>query len=205
MAADAFIGEMMPFTGNFAVRQFAECGGQLISISQYSATYAILGTFYGGDGRSTFAMPDLRGRSPVSKGQAPGLSYYPIGSKGGSESVQLTTAQLPAHSHTATATVGVSSAATATLSVASNNANSPVPTAAAYLGRPQDSSFFVPSAFEAEQLVEIQGPEVQVQSVVDNATVTVNNTGLGQEVSLLSPFTTVNWQMCLNGLFPSRA
>ncbi|QPB82200.1 phage tail protein [Pseudoalteromonas rubra] len=205
MAADAFIGEMMPFTGIFAVRQFAECGGQLISISQYSAAYAILGTYYGGDGRSTFAMPDLRGRSPVSYGQGPGLSHYPVGSKGGSETVKLTTAHLPAHSHTATASVGISSTATSTLSVASNNANSPVPTAAAYLGKPQDSSFFVPSAFEAEQLVEIQGPEVQVQSVIDNATVTVDNTGLGQEVGLLSPFTTINWQMCLNGLFPSRA
>ncbi|MCF2907382.1 tail fiber protein [Pseudoalteromonas sp. DL2-H2.2] len=205
MAADAFIGEMMPFTGNFAVRQFAECGGQLISISQFSAAYAILGTFYGGDGRSTFSMPDLRGRSPVSHGQAPGLSYYPLGSKGGNETVQLTTAQLPEHSHSAVASVQVSSAATATLSVASNNANSPVPTAAAYLGKPQDSSYFLPSPFEAEQLVEIQGPDVQVESVVDNATVTVGNTGLGQEVSLLSPFTTINWQMCLNGLFPSRA
>ncbi|WP_052712977.1 phage tail protein [Pseudoalteromonas rubra] len=204
MAASAFIGEMMPFTSNFAVRQFAECTGLIMSISQHSATFAIMGTIYGGDGRSTFALPDLRGRSPISYGQGKGLSVYRLGSWGGSETVQLTTAHLPAHSHTASATVNVSSTAEATLSVATNDAIDFRPSTGAFLGTPEDPCFFEPNAFDPEQLVEIKGPDIQVQTVSESASVTLDEAGLGEEVEILSPFTTVNWQVCINGLWPSR-
>jgi microcystin-dependent protein len=99
MSMDGFIGEIRMFGGNFAPRFWAFCDGQLISVAENSALFSILGTTYGGDGRTTFALPDLRGRVPVGPGQGPGLSHYQIGSRGGSESASLTVDQLPPHTH----------------------------------------------------------------------------------------------------------
>jgi microcystin-dependent protein len=96
-----FLGEIRIFGGTFAPRGFAFCQGQIMSIAQNSALFALLGTTYGGDGVTTFALPDLRGRVPVHQGQGPGLSYYFLGQSGGSESVTLTTNQMPVHGHAA--------------------------------------------------------------------------------------------------------
>ena len=97
--SDPLIGEIRMFAGNFAPRGWAFCNGQLMSISQNTALFSLLGTTYGGDGRVTFALPDLRGRVPLHAGQGAGLSDYPLGSRGGSEQVALTAEQLPAHRH----------------------------------------------------------------------------------------------------------
>lgn len=85
-AQDPFIGEIKMFAGNFAPRGWAFCEGQLLPISQYTALFSLLGTTYGGDGRTTFALPDLRGRTPIHHGNGPGLSTIRIGQKGGFES-----------------------------------------------------------------------------------------------------------------------
>ncbi|MFT4626805.1 MAG: microcystin-dependent protein [Myxococcota bacterium] len=95
-----FLGQIMMFGGNFAPRGWAMCDGQLLAISQYSALFSILGTTYGGDGVSTFGLPDLRSRSPMHAGTGPGLGHKTLGAKGGHETVTLTTNQLPAHNHT---------------------------------------------------------------------------------------------------------
>jgi len=95
-----FIAEIIMFGGNFAPRGWALCDGQLLPISQYSALFSILGTTYGGDGRTTFALPDLRGRVPIHPGHGPGLSDYRLGQKSGAETVTLTVAQMPSHNHT---------------------------------------------------------------------------------------------------------
>ena len=89
------------FGGNFAPAGWALCNGQLLSIAQNSVLFDLLGTTYGGDGQTTFAVPDLQGRFPVCQGQAPGLGNYLIGQKGGQEAVNLVTNQLPVHSHPA--------------------------------------------------------------------------------------------------------
>lgn len=94
-----FIGQLMLFGGNFAPRGWAKCEGQLLPIAQYSALFSILGTTYGGDGVTTFALPDLRGRVSVGSGHGPGLSAHALGAKGGAEEVTLTVAQMPSHSH----------------------------------------------------------------------------------------------------------
>ena len=94
---DPFIGLIVMFGGNFAPRGWALCDGQLLSISSNSALFSILGTTYGGDGRTTFGLPDLRGRVPMHPGTGPGLSPRTLGQKSGTETVQLTTAQLPPH------------------------------------------------------------------------------------------------------------
>jgi len=97
--SEPFIGEIILFAGNFAPRGWALCQGQLLSIAQNTALFSILGTTYGGDGVTTFALPDLRGRVPVGQGQGPGLSNYVLGEQSGSENVTLIITEIPAHNH----------------------------------------------------------------------------------------------------------
>ena len=94
-----YIGQIMMFGGNYAPRGWALCDGQLLSISQWTALFSILGTTYGGDGRTTFGLPDLRGRVPVHPGQGPGLTPRSLGQKAGEESVTLHINQIPSHRH----------------------------------------------------------------------------------------------------------
>ena len=101
---DPFIGEIIMFAGNFAPRGWAFCDGQLLAISTNPALFSILGTTYGGDGRTTFGLPDLRGRVSVHPGQGPGLSSRRLGEKAGGETVTLSVAQLPPHNHPLNAT-----------------------------------------------------------------------------------------------------
>ena len=99
---DPFIGQIQPFGFNFAPRGWAKCDGQLLSIANNTALFSLLGTTYGGDGRTTFALPDLRGRAALHQGQGPGLANRPIGQKSGAETVTLNTQQMPSHNHVAT-------------------------------------------------------------------------------------------------------
>lgn len=96
---EPLLGSIILFGGNFAPRGWAFCDGQLLPIAQNSALFSILGTTYGGDGKTTFALPDLRGRVAMQPGQGPGLSSYQLGQKGGAESVTLTVNNMPSHSH----------------------------------------------------------------------------------------------------------
>lgn len=97
--SDPYVGEIRLFAGNFAPQGWAFCDGQLLAIASNDALFSLLGTTYGGDGRTTFALPDLRGRVPLHMGAGPGRSPRTLGAKGGQESVTLTAAQLPVHSH----------------------------------------------------------------------------------------------------------
>ncbi len=97
--SEPFVGEIRMFAGNFAPRGWAFCDGQLLAVSQNDALFSLLGTIYGGDGRTTFGLPDMRGRLPIHAGSGPGLSPRPLGAKAGSENETLTVNQLPSHSH----------------------------------------------------------------------------------------------------------
>lgn len=96
---EPFLGQIQAFGFNFAPRGWATCSGQLLAISQNTALFALLGTYYGGDGRTTFGLPDLRGRNMIGAGQGPGLSPVNIGEKSGYENVTLTLGNLPPHNH----------------------------------------------------------------------------------------------------------
>lgn len=108
---DVFLGTILSFGFNFAPRGWVACNGQLIAITQNTALFALLGTYYGGDGVTTFGVPDLRGRTPIHFGQGPGLSNFVMGQQAGTETVTLLTSNMPAHTHTlaitGTATVNV--------------------------------------------------------------------------------------------------
>ncbi len=97
--ADPFVAEIRIFPFNFAPEGWAFCNGQLMPISQNTALFSLLGTTYGGDGKSTFALPNLRGSAPMHPGQGPGLSLHDLGDVGGSETVTLLESELPAHTH----------------------------------------------------------------------------------------------------------
>jgi microcystin-dependent protein len=97
--ADPFVAEIRVFPFNFAPTGWAFCNGQILPISQNTALFSLLGTVYGGDGKSTFALPNLQGSVPIHPGQGPGLSLYDLGQIGGSEFVTLLQSEIPAHSH----------------------------------------------------------------------------------------------------------
>ncbi|MFQ5524658.1 MAG: phage tail protein [Thermoanaerobaculia bacterium] len=97
--SEPFVGEIRMFAGNFAPRGWAFCDGQLLAVSQNDALFSLLGTIYGGDGRTTYGLPDMRGSIPIHAGSGPGLSPRKLGAKGGAEKVTVTTNQLPSHSH----------------------------------------------------------------------------------------------------------
>ncbi|GAB3242645.1 phage tail protein [Nocardioides dilutus] len=97
--ADPFVAEIRIFPFNFAPKGWAWCDGQLLPLSQNTALFSLLGTTYGGDGKSNFALPDLQGRAPMHPGQGPGLSLHDLGETGGSETVTLLESEIPSHSH----------------------------------------------------------------------------------------------------------
>jgi microcystin-dependent protein len=98
--ADPFVAEIRIFPFNFAPRGWAWCDGQLLPLSQNTALFSLLGTTYGGNGQSNFALPDLQGRAPMQPGQGPGLSLHDLGEAGGSETVTLLESEIPSHTHT---------------------------------------------------------------------------------------------------------
>ena len=111
--SDPFVAEIKIFAGNFPPKGHAQCDGQLLPLSQNTALFSLLGTTYGGDGKLTFALPDLRGRSPMQQGQGPGLSDRVIGQSDGTERETLSLAQLPLHSHQLSASTAATAAAPA--------------------------------------------------------------------------------------------
>lgn len=133
--ADPYVGEIRIFAGNYAPNGWLFCQGQLLSIAVNTTLFQLIGTTYGGDGQSTFALPDLRGRLPIHQGQGPGLQTYILGQTGGAEQVTLTTQQIPTHTHPLVATNAVGSAASPQGGVlaasGSSNVYRPAPSAVA--------------------------------------------------------------------------
>ena len=174
MGPDEYIGEIFLFGGNFAPRSTALCQGQLLSIAQNTALFSILGTTYGGNGQTTFGLPDLRGRVPVGFGQGPGLSNYSLGQMAGSEAVTLTVNQMPAHAHA----VGASSAAGTTPDPAGN----------------------VP-AMPASSIPQYVAPGAANTAL---AATPAGLAGGNQPHSVLQPYLTLNFCIVLEGIFPPR-
>ena len=124
--SEPFVGEIRMFAGNFAPRGWAFCDGQLLAVSQNDALFSLLGTIYGGDGRTTFGLPDLRGRIPMHQGSGPGLSPRRLGAKAGEENVTLTVNNLTSHSHTFRASSSIANQTDPTGRTFGNTSSEPV-------------------------------------------------------------------------------
>jgi microcystin-dependent protein len=172
--SEPFLGEIRMFGGNFAPTGWALCNGTLLSISQNQALFSILGTTFGGNGTTTFGLPDLQGRVPIHFGQGPGLSPYVLGQVAGSESVTLNNTQLPSHNHI--------------LNANSSPANQQVPTSNALAAEPSGLT-----ALYSDQGVNTA---LNPQSV--------GNAGGNQPVPIVQPYLAVNFIIALVGIFPSR-
>ncbi|NMM40910.1 phage tail protein [Pseudoalteromonas arctica] len=204
MASDSFIGTMMPFGGTFAIRDWALCYGQLQAISENTALFSLLGDNYGGDSRTSFGLPDLRGRSPVGMGTMPGGMNYRLGWKEGREATSLSLDQLPTHTHGAAFSPSGSGSVSGVMHAATDGANTQVPSADTYLAANSSAGYYKQSGFApAPSLTPISGLVVDGGS--EGGTVTIDTAGSSRAVSIMSPFQVVNWQIALQGLYPSRS
>lgn len=175
-AQNNYLGEIKMFAGNFAPTGWAFCNGQLLQISQNTALFSILGTTYGGDGKTTFALPDLRGRFPMHFGTGTNLSARNLGDMGGQETVTLSVDQMPAHTH-----------------VVSMKADSTVATT----DRP-------PNALPARNASATPSYGTSANSTMATTTIVAASAGGGQPHPNMPPFECVNFIIALTGIFPSQ-
>ena len=183
--SDPFLAEIIMFGGNFNPRGWAFCNGQLLPISQNSALFSLLGTVYGGDGRTTFGLPEMRGRVPVHSGNGsagPGLTPRALGAKSGQETHILTVPEIPSHNHSAATTVHA------------DELPSDTPTAS------------------GNMLAEASAGNVYRSTVASTvslnaaaATTNIGNTGGNLAHNNMQPFIAVNFIIALAGVFPSRS
>ena len=172
--SEPFVAEIRIFAGNFAIRGWAFCNGQLLPVSQNTALFSLVGTTYGGDGTTTFGLPNLQGRAPMHPGRGPGLTSRRLGQQGGVENVTLTEAQMPNHGHA--------------LQANDNRAGS---------GGPVGNSF-------AEPRDGLRYQSDTVTNRVTMSDQALENAGGGQPHNNMQPFTTLNFIIALVGLYPSR-
>jgi microcystin-dependent protein len=186
--SEPFLGQIILFAGTFAPRGWALCDGQILPINSNQSLFSILGTQYGGDGRTSFALPGLRGRVPVGVGQGAGLSNRNIGQKGGVEGVALTEAQMPAHQHAEGASTLTAQLVAHTGSVA----DSSTPDPANVLSKLPQVNLYSSSD---SNLQAIDGPTISS---------TVAPVGGSQSHENRQPLLALNYIIALVGLFPSR-
>ena len=184
MSTEPFIGEVKMFGFYFAPRGYATCQGQLMSIAQNTALFSLLGTYYGGDGQTTFGLPDLQGRVPIGQGQGPGLPAYQMGEKAGATSATLTTAQMPAHVHPAQ---GI----TVNIPVSTGGADSSSPAGAYLADNGTDGYSSVSTSGASYGAVQLSG----------NTAIT----GSGFPFSIMNPYLVMNYSIATEGIFPSRS
>ncbi len=173
--SEPFVAEIRIFAGNFAPRGWAFCDGQLLPIAQNTALFSLIGTTYGGDGRTTTALPNMEGRAPLHPGRGPGLTARRLGEKTGVETVTLTEAQIPSHNHTFRA-----SGSRGTTNVPSTMASF--------------AQSFPTQTYETSQ-----------SNLVDLASTTLSTTGGSQAHANAQPYLVLNFIIALVGLYPSRS
>ena len=178
--SEPFIGQITMFGGNFAPRSWAFCDGQLLAISSHQALFSILGTTYGGDGRTTFGLPDLRGRVPMHPGNGPGLSPRRLGEKAGVEQVALNTNEIPQHTHAL---------------------NNPELRASANPADTNSPGFNALAMAPAYNDTDTPSVAMHPDSITD---LTLGNTGGGGAHANVQPFLGINFIIALQGIFPSR-
>ena len=200
---DTFIGQIIMFAGNFAPRDWAFCDGQLLQISENQSLYSILGTTYGGDGRTTFGLPDFRGRVPIGQGQGNGLTSRIMGEQIGIEDVTLSTAQMPIHSHAAETTISGSSV-TAKLKASSAEGTTNVPLNN-YLAKPSNIGLQSINMYDSSADIEMASDAIEIDLSAVTANTTTDDTGGNSAHNNIQPSLVMNYIICVNGIYPSRS
>ena len=205
---DPIIGQIILFVGTYAPEGWLFCWGQELQIVQYQPLFAIIGTQFGGNGTSTFKLPDLRGRFPVGSGTGPGLTARTQAQSGGAETVTLTTAQIPAHQHpitNTTSTSGLTVSGTGTVKCSNTGGNAATPLGAYLSQAKQGATNFTTTVSDATSsmatdIVQISG------TVSGNVTVTsqCQIAGNGQSHENMPPWLCLNYIIAINGIFPPR-
>jgi microcystin-dependent protein len=181
-AQNQYVGEIKLFAGNFAPLGWLFCDGSLLPISENETLFQLIGTTYGGDGQSTFALPDLRGRVPIGRGTGTGLTTRTLGVNAGQNEVSLSAVNMPTHTHTAQLMVNSQRA-----TVATPTATSSISTSGLVSGR----------GFRPNLAYNTDAPTITLQ------TVTTGNTGSSQPISIVKPYCTINYIISMFGIFPS--
>lgn len=196
---EPFIGQIIMFGGNFAPRGWAFCQGQLLAISQNQALFSILGTTYGGDGRTTFALPDLRGRAPIGPGHGPGLTNRVLGQRSGTETNTMSVNQMPSHNHSASL-----SGLVGAVNVSSSDADHQVPVAGDAIGAATIPAGrgTTPANF---YIADVPDTTLSIGSIsIAGGAVTIYNNGGQQPINNMQPWLGIYYIIALVGTFPSR-
>jgi len=213
---DEYLGVIKLFVGNYVPVDYLMCAGQTLPIATYTALYSVIGTSYGGDGRSTFQLPDLRGRVPIGAGQgAGGLSDYQLGDVGGNEITQLGLQQLPPHDHTATFTPtggggGTSISAVAIVKAGTSGSGTPTDNpSGAYWGQSPSTGPKQSQDYTSASNVTMAADAVEVVVTgggggITGGSVAIGQTGAGQAFSNMTPYVACNYIICVNGTYPPR-
>lgn len=195
--SEPFLAQIIMFGGNFAPRGWAFCDGQLLPISQYQALFSILGTTYGGDGRTTFGLPELRGRYAMHEGTGPGLTPRPLGQRSGQETVTLNALQIPSHTHV----VGPTSAAVPLVgNVNAVDDDGTEDDASGHAIANSENTFAAATPNEAMAAGSVSA---DIPSGTNFGQTTLA-TGGSQSHNNMPPYMVVNYIIALQGLFPSR-
>jgi microcystin-dependent protein len=200
---EPFIGQIIMFAGNFAPRDWAFCQGQTLAISEYTALFSIIGTTYGGNGRTTFDLPDLRGRAPIGQGQGNGLTSRIMGEQIGIEDITLSTAQMPIHSHAAKTTISGSSV-TAKLKASSEVGTTNVPLNN-YLAKPSNIGLQSINMYDSSADIEMASDAIEIDLSAVTANTTTDDTGGNSAHNNIQPSLVMNYIICVNGVYPSRS
>lgn len=193
---EVFIGTIQSFAFSFAPSNWALCNGQTLSLSQYQTLFALIGVTYGGNGQTTFMLPNLQGRLPLGQGNGLGLTQRVIGEISGTENVTATLNNLPNHTHALT---GITASTTLQLAnPASNPVNTPTATNS-FIG----TSGTGPGAANIYS-DQIGASPVSLQGVTTTVNGTVSPTGGGMPMAIMNPFLAINFSIALQGYFPSR-
>ncbi|HEY1201076.1 MAG TPA: tail fiber protein, partial [Niastella sp.] len=184
------------FSGNFAPRSWALCWGQILSIAQNTALFSLLGTTFGGNGQTTFALPDLRGRMPLGTGQGPGLPNINLGEIAGTTSTTLLINNMPAHNHTATPSLTYAQSASTAAATSNTPGNTLVPAVLPTIGGG-------PSATTIKGYAA-QDNTTTLASTGISGTIAIGLTGGTQPFSIMNPYLGMNFIIATQGIFPSR-
>lgn len=180
---ESFLSVITPFAANFAPKGWALCNGQLLAIAQNQALFALLGTTFGGNGTTNFALPNLQGRVGIGEGHGPGLSTYSLGQAGGSTTTTLLQNNLPNHMHPA-------GTVSASLDCDGSAASEQLP-----------DGFYIAGVNNAYSANPVNGIALQTPTY----SVVVGNSGNNQPISIMPPYTVINFIIALVGIFPSRS